>query len=373
MARRAAGLAFVVLFAGLPSCSEIPTAPRVASVTVSGRITDRDGPPIANMFVTFRPAAPTPGIPSYTYALTGTDGRYTLKLMQGAYRMTVDPGYGAGYPSASVEGIKIGASDATVDYRYTGVRVSGSVTGLNGGSLSGASVTAYGDNAYATAQTTAGHYSILVPAGPYEMYADGGGSPAGLPQIGTGRVSVLSDTTIDFALTGFAMTATMSYTGGAPLIGAYLEAFGDEVSANAVTGLDGIATVYLPAGGYTIRAIPYPRNIVGPRSLSLSVQADDNVTFDFSGVRWDMTVRDAADGSPLVGARAVLRQVGGTEAALDDTDALGRSSFLVRPGVGYDLEVQWVGGTFYHVATVPNLFSAADTTFDISVSDPVAP
>ena len=46
--------------------------------------------------------------------------------------------------------------------------------------------------------------------------------------------------------------------------------------------------------------------------------------------------------------------------------------FFVRSGVEYNLNVLWLDGT-YRLAAIPNLSSAADTTFDISVSDPTAP
>lgn len=369
--RRVASFAFALSLAAFLSCSEISTAPRLGSVLVSGRITDRDGPPIAGMRLNYRPETQAPGLPTFSGAVTGTDGRYTLKLAEGTYRMTLDPDYGTGYPSVSVGGIKVGASGATVDYRYSGVRVTGSVTGLNGASLSGAGVTAYGvsaDGSYANALSVAGQYSLLISPGPYEIYAYAGSNPLGLPQIRTGQVSVLADTTIDFALTGFAVTATMTLSGGAPLIGAYLDAQSDEASASASTGLDGTATIYLPAGNYTIRAMPYPRNIVGPRTISQSIQADDNLTFDFSGARWNLTIRRSSDGTPLSGMRAVLREPGGAESAITDTDALGQFAFLVRPGVGYTLDVLSVGGPIYYIATISNLFSAADTTFDISVT-----
>jgi len=374
--RRVASLAFALSLATILSCSEIPTAPRLGAVIVTGRITDRDGPPIAGMHVYFQAVTQSPGLPPSAHAETGTDGRYTLKVMEGAYRMNVDPGYGVGYPAVTVGVVKIGASGATVDYRYTGVRVSGTITGLDGSPLSDASVNVYGVSggysSYVSALSAAGQYSLLILPDTYDMYAYAGSSPLGLPRIRAGQVSILSDTTVDFTLSGFAVTATMTLTGGAPMIGAYLDAYSDDASASATTGLDGTATIYLPAGNYTIRGLPYPRNVVGPRTISRSIQADDNLIFDFAGARWDMTIRRASDGEVLSGARATLRGAGGSEFAFADVDAFGRCAFLVEPGVEYDLDARWVEGAAYNYASVPNLSSAADTTFDISVT-PIGP
>jgi hypothetical protein len=219
-----------------------------------------------------------------------------------------------------------------------------------------------------------GTYSLLIPAGVYEFQAAPEGySGDGIPVIRSRGVPVLSDTTIDFALTGFAVTGTFTLSGGTPMIDAYLTATNNDVYASARTGLDGIATLYLPPGSYAIRGAASSPSIVGPIAITKSIVADDALMFDFSGVRWDMTIRRASDNSYVTGAQAVVREAVEPRAAYGVTGPFGQVEFLVRPGTGYDLTVSWIEGGYYRDASVSNLFSAADTTFDISINVPVLP
>lgn len=373
--RRVACLTLALTLAILLSCSEIPTAPRLSSVIVTGRITDRDGPPIAGIRVVFQSQPNEAGIPTQTTKTTDADGRYSMKLAEGVYRVRLDPAFGTGYTATIVgETIKIGASGATIDYRYSGVRVSGSITGPNSATLPDAVVSTFGligsEYYYASSLNTAGSYSMLIPAGVYEFYATAGSFDSGLPQINSSNVTVASDTTINFSLTGFAVTATMTVGGGAPMMGAFFQAAGAAGDAAARTGLDGTATLYLPAGTYTLRALPFPQNIAGPRIVTRSIQGDDALTFDFSGPRWDVMVRRAADSAPLGGASVSFRDAGHNEGVSVSTDPFGRASCLVRAGTPYDLTITWLKGNTFGEALFSNLSSAADTTFDFSVSAP---
>ena len=227
---------------------------------------------------------------------------------------------------------------------------------------------------FAYARSLHGTYSLLIPAGVYEFQAAPPGySGEGIPVIRSRGVPVLSDTTIDFALTGFAVTGTFTLSGGTPMIGAYLAASSNDVYASARTGLDGIATLYLPAASYAISGSTPYSSIAGPITLTKSIVADDALTFDFSGVRWAMTVRRASDNSYVTGAQAVVRETEEARAAYGSTNPFGQVEFLVRPGKLYDLTVSWIEGGYYRDASVSNLFSAADTTFDVSLNVPALP
>jgi len=370
--RRVACLLLALSLATLLSCSEIPTAPRLASVTVTGRVTDRDGPPLQGVRVLFDLETAEPGPP--LYKTTDADGRYEIKLPEGIYRVRLDADFRAGYPPITLHGIKVGAAGAVIDYRYTGVRVSGAITGPNATILGEAAVGASGTSAgtYVSAYdlSSTGQYSLLLPAGVYEFDASSDNYESGLPRIHSSQVAVVSDTTIDFALSGFKVTARMTVNGGVPMMGASFQAIGDDADAAARTGLDGVATVYLPAGSYTLRASPYPQNIAGPRAVTRSIQADDALTFDFSGPRWDLTIRRAADDTPFAGAWAFFRDAGHNEGVSLTTDPFGRASCLMRSGTPYDLTIEWIEGNSYGEALFSNLSSAADTTFDFSVNAP---
>ena len=371
--RRALGLLYLLPLALILSCSDLPTVPRAGSVTVSGRITDRDGPPLEGVYVRLQLETPVSGVPFYHSIQTDADGRYTLKVPEGIYRVQLEPYYAGGYPAVEMRNVKIGPSGATIDHRYTGVRVSGSIVGLNSSPLSGASIgvsgTSGGQYVSASDQSIGGHYSLLIPAGLYEVFAQSESYDNGLPRIRSGQVPVLSDTTIDFALTGFAVRVTASLPAGAPMIGGFVSASSGLVDAAVRTGLDGAGTLYLPAGNYAIRAHPPTPSIVGPQTVTRLIQADDTVDFAFSGVRWDLTIRRASDGSPLDGVSATVHDTGRNEQASATTNPFGTASCLVRPGTIYDLTIfSWEGG--YYEANFYNLSSAADTTFEFSVSTP---
>lgn len=368
---RAASIACALSLAMILSCSEIPTAPRIpTTVTVSGRITDRDGPPLAGIGVYLAPEGQGSGYPAFPATETDADGRYTLKVSEGVYRFTLNSS-SQGFPNVQLPAIKIGPSGATIDYRFAGVRVSGSIVGPNGEFMTNAGVYASGEiggsGVYASGRSLNGQYSLLIPPGAYSFLVASDGYEDGLPRVISKSVPVASDTTIDFALAGFAVTAALTLSGAAPMIGGYVYATNDGVYAYGRAGLDGTATLYLPAGDYTIRAVPFPPNVVGPQTITRSIQADDALTFDFSGPEWDVTVRRASNGTPITGASAHLGD-GEDGYAYATTDAFGRCAFLVRAGTGYGLSVSWVEGGLYRSATVSNLFSAADTTFDLSVT-----
>lgn len=152
------------------------------------------------------------------------------------------------------------------------------------------------------------------------------------------------------------------------MIGGFVSASSDLVDAAVRTGLDGAGTLYLPAGNYAIRAHPPTPSIVGPQTVTRLIQADDTVDFTFSGVRWDLTIRRASDGSPLDGVSATVHDTGRNEQASATTDPFGVATCLVRPGTIYNLTIfSWEGG---YEANFYNLSSAADTTFEFSVSTP---
>lgn len=371
--RRAGVLLLMLATASVLSCSDVPIAPRPGSVTVSGRVTDRDGPPLPGVYVSFRSEAV--GGPYDDATSTNSDGRYSLRLSEGVYRVYFGPRSPGGYPYVELHGVKVGSSGATIDYRYVGVRVSGTVVGPNGGFFTSSQVAAHrsdgSEDVGAAASTVAGHYSLLIPAGVYDFNASAGGYPDGVPRIAWSDVPVVSDTTIDLALSGFPVTATTMLSGATPMVGASVGATNNSVRAFARTDLGGTATLYLPAGDYAIQATPSRANIVGPLTIVRSITAGDAVDFDFSGPTWGMTLRRASDGTRLTGATVKLAD-GGDGYASAQTDAFGACEFLVRPSVGYTMTARWYEGDRSVSATVPNLSSAADTTFDLSLTpDPL--
>ncbi|HKQ20375.1 MAG TPA: hypothetical protein VJW75_11605, partial [Candidatus Eisenbacteria bacterium] len=165
-----------------------------------------------------------------------------MKVSEGIYRLNLYPGFSGGAWPVAFRNVKVGPKGATVDYRYTGFRVTGSVVGPNGDALTNADVGAFAligtDYVSASSRTVAGRYSLLVPAGVYNFYVASGAYQDGLPRLTSNDVSIASDTTFDFALDGFTVSATFTLMGGTPMIGAGLSAVGDGVVAGASAGLD---------------------------------------------------------------------------------------------------------------------------------------
>jgi hypothetical protein len=292
-----------------------------------------------------------------------------MRLAEGTYRVILGSG-DSGYPNVTLDHVVVGASGATINYRYQGIRVSGSVAGPSGQPLTAAQVMAYpmvGGPTSAIGSTVGGRYSLLLPVGVYQFAAWSAGYADGIPRITWGDVAVASDTTIDISLTGFPVTATVTFSGGTPMLGAAV--FASSISAQAMgrTGPSGTTTLYLPAGDYRIQAGPSSPNIVGSKTVDRSITGADAIGFDFSGRKWSMTIRTASDGAPLTGADASLHD-GENGQAIAETDNLGRCEFFVQPGVAYYLNVSWWFDGGFRLATIPNLSSAADTTFDISVT-----
>jgi len=373
--RRALLPAAIAILVGVISCSDMPTAPIVSappgSVVVEGVVTDRDGPAVTSGLVAFRELPDSPNRPSSSfYAYLNSNGAFRIALAQGLYEVQIGPGYESGLPSVTIPRFEVKAAGTRLDYRYSGTRVTGNVTGPGGALLGDAYVSAAStaNLVYVSVTVAGGHYSMLLPPGEYEFYGDPGTHISGLPTIKVVANIGASDTVVNIPLTGHAVTVTATL-GGTLLPNVQILAESDAIGvrASATSRLDGSAVLYLPSGGYSFRAQPPDGSIVSPETGYWSISGDVSMTIDFPATRWDVTLRRASDGSALPFTTVYASEIGSNRSALTRSDLFGAFRVFVRPNVGYDVRV---GSLYGSGITIPNVSSAADSTFDLVVDFP---
>jgi len=370
--RRALLPALVVMVAGVVSCSDMPTAPKVSdlpgNILVEGTVTDRDGPALTGGLVVFRrlPLSQNQPSPSF-YANIDLNGTFHIAVAQGAYEVRIVPNYDGGLPGVTIPRFEVLTAGTRLDYRYSGTRVTGDITGPGGALLADSYVAAASPvhDVYLSVRAVGGHYSMLLPPGKYEFYADPGIYNGGIPTIEVEADISTSDTLMNYALTGHAVTVTATLGGTTPMpnvqILAESEAIG--VRAYATSRLDGSAVLYLPSGGYSFSANPPDGSIVGPERGYWSISGDASFPIDFPGTRWDVTLRRTSDSSAIPFASIYAIEIGSSNrAASTRSDLFGAFRLFVRPNVGYDLYSSGI--------TIPNVSSAADSTFDLFVDFP---
>ena len=371
---RIVAAALALLLLGAVSCSDMPTAPVLSAlpggVTVEGTITDRDGPAVTNAFLAFRRLPPSPNDPPL-YTSTDLGGAFRIALVQGTYEVRIGPSYESGLPSVTIPKFEVRAAGTRLDYRYSGTRVTGDVTGPGGALLTDSYVAAYSNvnGISLSARAASGHYSMLLPPGAYEFYGDPGGYSTGIPNIEVDATISSVDTVMNFALTGHAITVTTTLGGSTPIPSVQLQAESPAIGvrATATTRLDGSAVLYLPSGGYSFVAYASDGSIVGPESGYWSISGDASMPIVFPDTRWNVTLRRASDSSPIPFTYINAVEIGSNRSALTTSDLFGAFRLFVRPNVGYDLRI---GSIYSPQATIPNVSSAADSTFDLYVDIP---
>jgi hypothetical protein len=375
--RRSILPALALLLSSVVSCSDMPTAPKIppappGDVNVEGVIRDRDGPVLANTTLTFRHFPVSASQPSPAFrAATDLNGAFRIALAQGPYDVRISPDYESGLPPVTIPKFEV-KGGSRLDYRYSGTRVAGDVTGPGGASLSDATIYAISTEVGVSVRAVNGHYSMLLPPGEYDFYSDSGLYESGIPSIEVEANISASDTLIHFALTGHVVTVTATLGAGTPLPNVQIYAESNPIGVRAVahSRLDGTATLYLPSGGYSFNAYSYESGIVGPETGYWSISGDASIPVDFPGTRWDVTLRRTSDGAALPFASIIADEIGTFRHASTSSDIYGKFRLFVQPNAGYDLQI---GSPNFGASTivVPNVSSTADSTFDLYVDVPV--
>ena len=382
--RRLARFTPILALALSLSCADMPTAPR-PRVTISGQITDRDGPGIEGAYVSFFSLDPRDQ-PQETIVIVGaararsshdfttvTDGsgRYRLTLPAGPYEVFLSP---SGYPYATLPRVQV-AQGSEVNYRYDGVRISGDVTGPAGVALTNVDVWVYryepySDPVSAYSRISSGRYSFLVPPGTYALRAQTAGG-VGLPRVEIPSLAIVRDTTVDLSLDGHAVTGTVTGQNGAPLDRILIRASNTTASSEVTTfsKADGSYTMYLPTGVYHLRLSPWDLSYIASREFApVSITGPATLDFDMSGVEWTGTVKRSSD-STAISASVGAFEVMGVSSAYATTDGSGAFRLIVAPNTYYTLRVS----NSYLVTVVGVFATAADSTFDLYVDAPPLP
>jgi hypothetical protein len=368
------------------SCADMPTAPREI-LTVTGQITDRDGAPISQAGVYFnsqdprdRPPDPNPILAAPRAAkldaatVTDAQGRFRIQIPRGPYRVGISAQDGYPYVVLSVD---VAPGHTSVNYRFGGVRVTGTVSGPADVTIVAGGVTAYPRGFYGQAirgDLFAGHYSLLMPPGTYEFVASTIGT-VGLPTV-IRTVAVARDTTLDFSLDGELVSGIVRGPGGTPLerirVTAHpgLEGFRVAIFSQA----DGTYRMYVPQGAYRFTLEPWDysaRYIASREAGAVAITGPRTIDFDMSGPVWNGTVRRASDSTAVSGYNVTAAELSGRFSweywAETTTDAGGTFRLVLAPDRYYTLIVQ------DSASTSVGTFAATDTTFDLYVNVPPLP
>lgn len=382
--RPIARLVPLLVLATTLSCADMPTAPR-GIVTVTGLITDRDGPGIEQVHVQFTSLDPrdqTGGIDivavgsprsAKVNSSTVTDGtgHYRLSLPAGPYLVFMEPE--RGYPYVLIRKVVIAPGHTELNYHYTGVRITGTMKGPNDLPLTQASVRVYGDTTYASSDLVGDRYSLLVPAGTYDIRAGAFGT-FGLPAIRS-RLAVTRDTIIDFVLDGILVTGSVRGQNGVPLerIRVIATPSPNEEDIYTYTLVDGSYTMYLPAATYAWHLEPWfdsMRYIAGRSYPPTSITAPTTLDFDMSGVEWSGTIRRSSDSTAVSSADVAaleLRSDYSYNVAETRTDESGQFHLIVGRGLYYNLFAE------YGPRPIGTFATSADSTFVLYVDAPPLP
>lgn len=364
------------------SCADMPTAPREV-LTVTGQITDRDGPGISQTYVDFISLDPRDraqdgegpiviasprGTALDASTVTDTEGRYRIQIPAGPYRVIVQRQ--TGYPPVVIPRFEAAPGRSELNYHYTGVRITGTLTVPAGVSLTGAQVVVNRRSGlyegwwsvYAT--MVGSQYSMLVPPGSYELSAGAHGT-VGLPAVSR-NITVASDTTVDVELTGHLLTGTVRGPNGLPLERIRITARGapDVLLITTYSTADGSYRMYVPEGVYRFELAPWDASakyIASRDYPPVPVTGPAVLDFDMSGVEWSGTVKNSSDSTTVSDAYVSVQELGDPYrfGATVWTDASGTFRLVVRPDQYYVLATyNRVVGTFA---------SHADTTFTIYV------
>lgn len=398
-ARLAALAAAVAL---LSDCARIATAP-IPIVTVMGSVSLPNGAPVADVSIyfvdasgadaidlvaigSFRAVPRAPGatgraskaVVSYR-AMTRFDGKFTIDLPAQAYKVYLYPPNGSGVPAASEIRYVVGRKNPRFDYRYSGIAVTGAVTGPAGEPVTNTFLTFTNsrDHISVVAQFDGTRYGAYLPPGNYAVDVEPPSWTGGIPEILFRNVPIAADTTIDFALTGHLVTGTVTAPDGSPIAAANVYIDSDYARSGANSDAAGHYSMYVPGGMCTPYSYPpvTRRDIVARFFDDVDVTGPMTVDLDFRGVTWQGVVREAESGGPIAGATIDIigyRYLGysylGKAHVVTGSDGAFR---LYLPGADqYRLIVAAPG---FARVVLESVTAGSDSTFDLPLNPAVVP
>ena len=328
------------------------TATALTANTISGRVVDLNGAPVAGVVITawmFQPYPspyPAPGTGTYYNITTSISGTYTLVVPTGSYTLTPgksDYSFTAATRTVTVPGNNSGQDFTATPLSYT---ISGRVADLNGTPIAGVTVTvkltwalAYpspypgpGNSGYKVTTNISGTYALVVPAGAYTLTA-AKGTYSFTPATRTVSVPAINLSGQDF--TAPALTYTVSGQivdgSGTPLAGVTLSD-GTRSTTTTITGTYALDAV--PAGNYTLT--PTKRGYTFTPVTSAVTVSDNLSGQDFTATALAYTVSgrvvdsrgNALEGVTVAdGTRSTTTTISGTYAL----DAVPAGNYTLTP------------------------------------------
>jgi hypothetical protein len=343
----------------------------VAAVNLSGKVLDSLGRPFPEVALLFE--CEDPRIHRFygpEQTRTDSTGSYSIQLAAATWKLFLfvrgaEDSHVAWHRQYSVT---LAPENPVVDFRIESYRVEGRVIGPTGAVLDSAYVSASATTVFegASDRARAGKFSLLLPPGEYDFYANSNEPDRGNPIRILRGVPVRADTSFDIVLAGDPVTGLVRGPGGMPLFRVLVVAEGDLQFSKARTGSDGRYGMYLPPGDYTLSCSPDPTEahiltrVYPPRRIAGASVID----FDLSGAEWSGSVRSSATLQPIEGVlvKASLFADLFGRSAIATTDAAGVFRLVLERQREYELSF---AGDDVKAATYPGIFAAADSTFDV--------
>jgi protocatechuate 3,4-dioxygenase beta subunit len=321
--------------------------------TISGKVLDWDGTPIAGASVSTKY-----GDPVSASAQTDATGAYALTVLAGTYHVSV---YKSGLPNLPEQTVTVPPSQVvnfTYPARYT---ISGKVLDWDGTPIAGASVsTKYSDPVSASAQTDAtGAYALTVLAGTYHVSV----YKSGLPNLPEQTVTVPPNQVVNFTYPArYTISGKVLDWDGMPIAGASVSTkYSDPVSASAQTDATGAYALTVLAGTYHVSV--YKSGLPNLPEQTVTVPPNQVVNFSYPR-RYTIrgTVRNY-DNTPVKDV-SVSTDWNDPVHAYAQTDASGAYSLVVTAGT-YTIDASKSGypNPPKRTVTVPPDASGVDFTF----------
>lgn len=290
---------------------------------ISGAVHDFDGEPLADVLITSQPGG-------YS-TFSEPDGSYALRLLSGAYRLSV---FLQGYPPPAAQGVTVPPERSGVDFSFPRrYAIRGVVRDSAGNPLSDAwiSVTPGGTGAWSDAT---GAYTLTVAEGSYRVSVSKTGwrsPPEQAVSVPPARGAVNFTFVEEYTIGG-----TVHDYDGSPLEGVRIVALpgGYRTFSDAA----GVYELYVGAGSYTVSASKegYP----GPAEQTVVVPPSQNdVNFHFPQ-RFTICAKVVEyDQTPVPDVTVFYF---GPVSGNGQTDAAGVCTFTVKAGT-YELSVMRTG------------------------------
>ncbi len=318
---------------------------------------------------------------------TAADGTFSISIAAGTYDVHFIPPVGSTTCAADLQSVvvSVSASLGTITL-HPGRLVSGTVLTPSLGAAAGVDlkfVDTIADHRVFLSKTVtdvAGHYSVRVPPGTYDVdFRPAAGSAFADAErlnlvVGTGDIAGLSDV----LTTGFVVTGTVRGQSNSKLKNVDIDLFDDCTgrripNAHDNTDVNGVFSVIAPAGSYTLAIDPPVCDGVESTRLNGIVIAGATALGTFTlkaAVSVSGTILDP-NGLPLAGAKVKFYDVTAVGAprqgaSNDRTDVNGQFDILV-PDNTYDVNIEppvGVNALVYHINNLTTGAGGIDIGFN---------